>query len=194
VGAAADGAPSLTGAPDAPAAGGGARARRRRRAGAAALVAAAVALVGLRAVVAEPFRIPSGSMAPTLVPGDSVLVDKTAYRRGPPGTGDLVAFHAPGSGEVLLKRIVALGGQTVGLADGVLVVDGRRRHEPYADPQAIDSVYFGPVRVPHGTVFVMGDDRGDSVDSRQFGPVARDRIIGRVVARIWPPSRWGTPG
>lgn len=157
------------------------------------LVAAALVIVALRLFVFEPFRIPSDSMAPTLRPGDRVLVDKRAYRGAGPRRGDLAVFRAPRTGEILLKRVVAIGGDTVGIEDGVLVVDGRRPREPYADPEAIDSVYFGPVRVRPGTVFVLGDNRASSEDSRAFGAVPTGRLIGRVRARIWPPGRWGTP-
>jgi signal peptidase I len=157
--------------------------------GAFALVAALLLLA--RSLVAEPFRIPSASMAPTLKPGDSVLVEKldpaAAHR------GQLVAFHAPRSGDILIKRVVAIAGDRVGIEDGALVVNDRRQHEAYANPKAIDSVYFGPVTVQAGSVFVLGDNRGDSVDSRSFGAVPRRDLIGQVVARIWPPTRWGTP-
>jgi signal peptidase I len=85
-----------------------------------------------------------------------------------------------------------VGGDTVGLEDGVLVVNGRRPAEPYvADPDAIDSVYFGPVKVARGSLFVLGDNRGNSDDSRDFGTVPASRVIGRATARVWPPSRWG---
>jgi len=165
----------------------------RRRALTALLVLAAVAVVGLRIFVLEPFRIPSDSMAPTLRPGDQVLVDKHAYHGSGPRRGDLAVFREPRTGEILLKRVVAIGGDTVGIEDGALVVDGRRPREPYADREAVDSVYFGPVRVRAGTVFVLGDNRANSEDSRNFGAVPTGRLIGRVRARIWPPARWGTP-
>ena len=165
--------------------------RRRRRPSAFTIAIVLIALiVVVKLFVAEPFRIPSQSMEPTLRPGDQTLVDKLSGDR--PDRGDLVAFHAPRTGEILLKRVVAVGGDTVGLEDGVLVVDGRQVREPYADPKAIDSVYFGPVKVRPGTMFVMGDNRANSDDSRDFGAVPTDRIIGRAVARVWPPSRWGT--
>ena len=168
-----------------------AAARTRRR---PSLLTAGIALIALIVVVkifvAEPFRIPSQSMEPTLRPGDQTLVWKVAAKA--PHRGDLVAFHAPRTGEILLKRVVAVGGDTVGLEDGVLVVDGRHVREPYADPKAIDSVYFGPVKVRPGTMFVMGDNRANSDDSRDFGAVPTDRIIGRAVARVWPPARWAT--
>jgi signal peptidase I len=169
------------------------RSSTRRRVLTAVLVTAVAALIALRLFVLEPFRIPSDSMAPTLRPGDQVLVDKRAYSGGAPRRGDLVVFRAPRTGEILLKRVVAVADDTVGIEDGVLVVDGRRPREPYADPDAIDSVYFGPVRVRRGTVFVLGDNRANSEDSRDFGAVPTSRLIGRVRARIWPPGRWGTP-
>jgi signal peptidase I len=149
-----------------------------------------VALVVARVFFFEPFRTEGPSMDPTLHSGDQVLVDKRAYRNKLPRRGDLVVFRAPRTGEVTLKRAIGLPGDTVGIEDGVLVVNGRRKVEPYADPDAIDSVYFGPVRVRPGTVFFLGDNRLDSHDSRDFGAVAERDLIGRVRGLIWPPSRW----
>jgi signal peptidase I len=170
-----------------------ATARRRRPSGVAVGIALIVTLVVVRIFVAEPFRIPSESMEPTLKPGDQALVDKLSGHT--PKRGQLVAFHLPGNGgEVLLKRVVAVGGDTVGLEDGVLVVNGNQVREPFVNHKAIDSVYFGPVRVRPGTVFVMGDNRANSEDSRDFGAVRTSSIIGRAVARVWPPARWGTTG
>ena len=173
----------------------GKRTESRRGTIALGVLVAVIALLAVgRYVVAEPFGIPSASMAPTLRQGDSVLVDKLAYRgHRVPGRGDLIVFHAPRTGELTLKRVVATAGQTVGIEDGRLVVDGHRPTEPYTDPDAIDSVYFGPVRVPAGAVFVLGDNRANSVDSRSFGSVPDRDVVGRVRARIWPPDRWGTP-
>jgi signal peptidase I len=165
--------------------------------GRVALIALAVAalLLAGRFAVAEPFAIPSDSMAPTLTRGDHVLVDKLAYRGGgEPSRGDLAVFRTPRSDEIMLKRVVAVAGQTVGIEDGVLVVDGKRPAEPYADSEAIDSVFFGPVRVPPGSVFVLGDNRRDSKDSRTLGAIPTRDLVGRARARIWPPSRWGAAG
>ena len=169
-----------------------ARRRRRRPSGLAVGFALIAVLVLVRIFVAEPFRIPTESMSPTLRPGDQALVQKLGATS--PDRGELVAFHSPQNGEVLLKRVVAVGGDTVGLEDGVLVVNGRKVREAYADPDPIDSVYFGPVKVGAGTVFVLGDNRANSEDSRDFGAVRTDSIIGRAVARVWPPSRWGSVG
>jgi len=166
--------------------------RRRRPSGVAVGVALIAVLVLVRIFVAEPFRIPSESMEPTLKPGDQALVVKRAGHT--PRRGELVAFHSPRGGEILLKRVVAVAGDTVGLEDGVLVVNGRQVDEPFVNHTAIDSVYFGPVRVKPGTFFAMGDNRANSEDSRDFGAIRQSSIIGRAVARVWPPSRWGTTG
>jgi signal peptidase I len=155
-----------------------------------ALLLLALALVVTRIFFFEPFKTDGVSMEPTYRSGDQVLVDKRAYRHALPRRGDLVVFHAPRTGDVTLKRAIGLPGDTVAIEDGALVVDGRRVVEPYADPDAIDSVYFGPVRVRPGTVFFLGDNRLDSRDSRDFGAVARGALIGRVRGLIWPPSRW----
>ncbi|HKH10802.1 MAG TPA: signal peptidase I [Rubrobacter sp.] len=134
---------------------------------------------------AEAFRVTSGSMAPTLRAGDHVLVDKLAYRMGDPRRGDLVAFRGAGGG-VMIKRAVGLPGDTVAVRDGVLYVNGTRVVEPYVNYGLNESNYFGPVRVPGDHVFVMGDHRENSRDSREFGPVRRGDLIGRVALRVWP--------
>jgi len=140
-------------------------------------------LFGARQFVAESFRIPSLSMSPTLRTGDHVVANKLAYRLGSPRVGDLAVLEAP-TGEVMAKRIVALGGQRVAIRDGVLFVDRHRRDEPYVDHDMVDGFFFGPERVPAGDVFVMGDNRGDSEDSRDYGPIPHDRLIGRIDLRV----------
>lgn len=154
------------------------------------LLVLVLALVVTRVFFFEPFKTDGASMEPTLRSGDQVLVEKRAYRDELPRRGDLVVFRAPRTGEVTLKRAIGLPGDTVAIEDGVLVVNGRRQTESYADPNAIDSVYFGPVRVRPGTVFLLGDNRLNSRDSRDFGAVAKGDLIGRVQGLIWPPGRW----
>jgi signal peptidase I len=166
---------------------------RRSRRLLLALLAGAALLAAVRWFVAEPFLVPSTSMSPTLRPGERVLVNKLAYRVGAPQTGDLVVFRRSGPGAIMLKRVVAVGGETVSVEDGVLHVDGIARREPFADLRLVDSVYFGPVTVPGGTVFVLGDNRGDSQDSADFGAIPSSEILGRVELRIWPPSSVGRP-
>jgi signal peptidase I len=128
-------------------------------------------------------RVNSGSMAPTIAVGDLVVVDRTAdeVRRG-----DVVVAPQPQTGELLVKRAVGLGGDSVGIEDGVLVVDGQAVCEPSIDPELQDGVYFGPVTVPDGEVFLLGDDRASSIDSRDFGTVAAEDVVGQVGTRLWP--------
>lgn len=142
------------------------------------------AVLGMR-LVAEPMRVSSGSMAPAYGEGDEVVVEKVSARSDDPRAGDVVAFHEPGSGALMIKRVIALPGQSIGVEDGVLVVAGSPVKESYVDAGTVDSTYFGPVRVPAGSVFVMGDARAGSVDSRTFGAVPKDAIVGRVVLKLW---------
>jgi signal peptidase I len=143
-------------------------------------------LLSLR-TVAEPMRVSSNSMQPTYSTGDEILVQKFGAHAREPARGDIVVVHSPLSGGLMIKRVTALGGQTVGIADGVLRVDGHVVPEPYIDRAQVGGTYFGPMRVPAGTVFLLGDQRFGSVDSRSFGPVPVDSIVGRVVLRVWPP-------
>jgi signal peptidase I len=177
------------------------------------VVLALVASLLVRSHVAQVFSIPSSSMEPQLLPGDRVLVSRTAYRLHDANRGDIIVFDAPSSIPVdqpllegiakdalesvglrepgedeLIKRVVGLPGETISAREGQVVVDGHRVVEPYL-PDGVTTDDFGPVEVPAGHVFVLGDNRGSSADSRVIGPVAVGTIVGRAVARIWPPSR-----
>ncbi len=143
-------------------------------------------MVSLR-FVAEPMRVSSDSMSPAFSTGDEVLVQKLGAHAREPSVGDVVVVRSPASGDLVIKRVAALGGQTVAIADGVLEVDGTAVPESYVDHAEVDGTFFGPVRVPAGTVFVLGDQRLGSVDSRSFGPVPVGSIVGRVLFRVWPP-------
>jgi signal peptidase I len=130
-------------------------------------------------------RVDAESMTPTLEPGDLLLVDRTdpdIARR------DVVVAESPRDGSLLVKRVVALGGDTVGLEDGVLVVNGSPVCEPGIDPALIDGSYFGPVTVPEGSVFLLGDHRDGSIDSREFGAVPSSAVDGEVMGRLFPPG------
>ena len=140
-------------------------------------------------LAAEPVRVASSSMVPTLRDRDQVLVDKVTYRFRSPRVGEVVVLRPPGDGPLTVKRVVALAGSDVALEDGVLVVDGVAQREPGLDLAGVDGVYFGPVAVPESTIFVLGDNRGESVDSRSYGPVPLRDIVGRVVVRLWPRPR-----
>ena len=159
--------------------------RRAVRVRVALVAAALLGLVLVRAFVAEPVRVDGDSMAPTLRSGDVVLVDRT----GSPRVGQVLLVRDPTDGRPVVKRVVAVGGQTVEIRDAYLYVDGIRVDEPYVDHSGIDGVYFGPSSVPAGSVFVLGDSRDGSIDSRVFGPVPVAAVTGHVVLRLWPPVR-----
>lgn len=161
------------------------RAESAVRSGAILVLCLALVFGVVRPFGVEAFRVASGSMAPTLRAGDHVLADKLSYRFGDPRRGDLVVFRGPGGG-VMIKRVVGLPGDAVAVRDGVLHVNGGRVAEPYVNRGLNESNFFGPERVPEGHVFVMGDRRENSEDSREFGPVRREDLIGRVLLRLWP--------
>jgi signal peptidase I len=147
---------------------------------AAALVLVAVVLT-LRVFVLGWYPARSHSMAPTINRGDRVLVDKVGWRLGGLGRGDLIVFTSPVDGERLVKRVVAVGGDTVAIDDAFLVINGRRVSEPYVDHSRIDGTYFGTFTVPPGHLFVLGDNRFGSIDSRVFGPIPVDAVTGRLL-------------
>jgi signal peptidase I len=156
--------------------------------------ALAVALV-IQAFLVQAFYIPSSSMEPTLGVGDRVLVNKLSYEVHDVNRGDLVVFERPdgAEGEIkdLIKRVIGLPGESVEIRDGAVVIDGRVLDEPYlADDEVLAE--FAPTEVPDDTVFVMGDNRDDSRDSRVFGPISTDSIVGRAFVRVWPLTDLGT--
>ncbi|MDO8962959.1 MAG: signal peptidase I [Coriobacteriia bacterium] len=141
----------------------------------------------------QPFEIPSTSMEPTLLVGDRVLVDKLAYRSRTPAPGDVVVFtSAEDPSKNLIKRVVAVGGQTLDIEDGRLIVDGDSLTESYVNATFPDDYTAEePTTVPAGMIYVMGDNRASSRDSRFFGPVPLTGVLGRAFAIYWPPARIG---
>jgi signal peptidase I len=154
------------------------------------IVAAAFAIAMLvQAFLVKPFTIPSVSMQPTLLVGDRVLVNRLTYHFRDPKRGDVVVFRSPLKAEDLIKRIVAVGGDTVEVKDGALYVNGQRQVEPQLLDQNILGV-FPATKIPEGDMFVMGDNRNDSGDSRVFGPVSVKTIVGRAFCVYWPIGHW----
>jgi signal peptidase I len=135
----------------------------------------------------EPVRVHADSMQPTLRSGDEVLVDRLSLALRAPHRGEVVVANSPAG--LVVKRVAAVGGDTIGIEDGVLVVNGHHERERYVDYAGIDGSYFGPVRVARGDVFLLGDNRGNSEDSRDFGAVPEDEVLGRVLVRLWPLRR-----
>jgi signal peptidase I len=175
------------------------------------VVTALVIAVVVKSFVAQAFYIPSGSMLPQLQINDRVVVSKVSYRLHDPHRGDIVVFDAPGGGpkdssplperavrsviqsiglsapstDEYIKRVVALPGERVEGLGGKVLVDGRQLIEPYL-PTGVSTGDFAAVIVPPKTLWVMGDNRGNSADSRVFGPIPQSTVVGRAFTRVWP--------
>jgi signal peptidase I len=174
-----------------------------KEAGIVVVVAVLVAVL-LRAFVVQTFFIPSGSMEPTLQIGDRILVNKLSYHLHPVHRGDIVVFkRSPDMAEEgikdLVKRVIGLPGETISLnGRGYVEIDGKRLDESWLPASVQGTTYPGPngtpfnlahpYKVPANHYFVMGDDRGDSCDSRFWGPISGSEIVGKVDLRVWPLS------
>jgi signal peptidase I len=183
----------------------------------AAIVALAIGLaLGVQAFLVKPFQIPSGSMIPTLEKGQRVLVNRLSTRLGDdPDIGDITVFHpprnqscsvdkesgqpcpAPGENmaeENFIKRVVAGPGDTLRIVDGNPIVNGEEIDQSDWTLRACEGAgcdYPEEITIPEDHYFMMGDNRGESQDSRFWGPVPRDWIVGRAVVTYWPPDRLG---
>ena len=181
------------------------------------LVSFALVFGFVRPFVVEAFFIPSESMVPTLRVGDRVLVNKFIYRFTEPERGDIVVFQSVEGGKLppeenlieriiglfrndgteeppredLIKRVVGVPGDEISVRRGKLFVNGEPRRQPYVNKKFPDKSFFAPTTVPKGHVFVMGDNRANSRDSRFFGPVPERNIEGEAFLRFWPPDRIG---
>jgi signal peptidase I len=154
---------------------------RRLLATTTACLVVTLALLAVRTLVADVFRVPSASMAPTLAVDDLILVDRLTYWMGVPRHGDVVVLGSGGlaTADLLVKRVVGVPGDVLQARGGVLVRNGAVVLEPHLAPGAA-TFDFGPVVVPSGHYWVMGDNRPQSQDSRAFGPVPAERLIGRT--------------
>ena len=183
--------------------GAGLRRRQRRRALAETviIILVAVLLAGLVRIFAfQTFWIPSASMVPTLAVYDRVLVQKTFFTWHDVREGNIVVFsqppldHCPGPRGDLVKRVIALPGQTIYSSGNSIYIDGRRLAEPYLPhydplgPPIPDVSRQHPFRVPPGEFYVLGDNRADSCDSRYWGPIKGSSIVGKVVLTFWHDS------
>jgi signal peptidase I len=175
-------------------------------------IVGAVAIVLLvKAYVVNPYRIPSSSMEPTLhcaqpASGcearfsDRVLANRFIYHLRDPRRGEIVVFDTPeaaqlkcGAGGTFVKRLIGMPGETVEVrlrrGEGYVFVNGRELDEPYIGDGRRSTEEFGPVKVPQNGYFMMGDNRSQSCDSREWGSVPRQNLIGKVFATYWPPNR-----
>ncbi|MDQ3608137.1 MAG: signal peptidase I, partial [Actinomycetota bacterium] len=181
-------------------------------------VAVALGLaLGIQALLVKPYRIPSESMVPTLEIGQRVLVNRLGTRFGEPEVGNVAVFHPPAGADTnecgapeeeggvcarpteeradvnFIKRVVAGPGDTIALEDGRVILNGEPQEEPFAEACGGGSECDFPeeVTIPEGHYFMMGDNRGASDDSRFWGPVPEQWIIGGAFATYWPPERIG---
>jgi signal peptidase I len=180
------------------------------------IVAIGLALL-IQAFLVKPYRIPSESMEPTLDVGQRVLVSRFNYKFSDPDRGDIVVFHPPAGAESntcgvpdkpedevcprpvaerdnvnFIKRIVAVPGDTLAVENGHAVVNGKPQKEDFTLPCAPGTCNFPrPIKIPPGHFFMMGDNRGQSDDSRFWGPVPEKWIIGQAFSTYWPPRRIG---
>ena len=159
-------------------------------------VALLVAFV-VRGFVLAHFVVDGSSMYSTLETGDRVFVNKLSYRLHDPNRGDVVVLHqiSGASERDLIKRVIGLPGETVEVRNCAVLIDGRILNEPYLDPEVDtatdcggDYTLDGPV--PQDHVFVMGDNRGGSQDSRVLGPISEDDLVGRAFVVFWPQDHW----
>ncbi len=171
----------------------------------AVLAGALVLALVLRSVLFQAYYIRFTSMEPTLNNGDRVLVNKLGYDLHDVHRGDMVVFERPPgvSGrqeDDLIKRVIALPGEVIGLIEGNVYIDGRRLHEPYLESSGITignlssgcaAIVDGGCLVGAGEVFVMGDNRANSTDSRLFGPISEHLIVGHAFLRLWPMTEFG---
>lgn len=155
-------------------------------------LAFALAMV-IKTWIVQPFLVPSPSLEPTIMTNDRVLVNKFIYRFTSPARGDIVVFPDPSNRlPALIKRIVAVGGDTVDIKDGKLWLNGKPQDEPYTHGKpTLKGTVPMPLTVPPGYVFLMGDNRTDSQDARYFGPQPATVIEGKAFLVYWPPSRVG---
>jgi len=190
---------------------------RLAREGVVILLIAAVIAIAFQSFCVKAFAVTSSSMSPTIQEGDRVFVDRVTYYFREPRRGDVVLFRYPPTspaalnttnplywpfeqiGETLhvthrtssppfVKRVEATAGQTIEIRTGQVYIDGRRIVESYKVPDSYD---MPPLKVPEGRLFVMGDNRPNSSDSRVWGLVPLRSVIGKVLFIWWPPSRIG---
>ena len=168
------------------------------------LIAVLLCTVLLRTYVVQSFSIPSLSMYPTLQVGDRIIVNKLSYDFHGIHRGDIVVFRRPPLEDQdyadLVKRVIGLPGETISSKDGHVYIDGKQLNEPWLPPGPSSFTGAlpgdthpqfnlpGPVKIPQGEYYVMGDNRTDSEDSRFFGPISKSLIVGRAVAVVWPLS------
>lgn len=153
------------------------------------LIIAVVLALLIRAFVFQPFYIPSGSMEPTLQIQDHIIVNKFGYRFWEPQRGDIMVFKYPlNPKKDFVKRLIAKPGERVEIRNSKIYINGRQLEEKYL-PAGLRYPDFGPVVVPENSYWMMGDNRNNSDDSRVWGPLPRENVIGKAMLVYWPLDR-----
>ena len=151
------------------------------------VVLAVVLFIGINAVSAR-VRVDGQSMRPTLEDGEFLLVNKTVYFFGDVSRGDIVVFHFPlNPEEELIKRVIGLPGDSVSVQNSQVFVNGQMLNEPYISQAPL---YSGEWVVTEGHLFVLGDNRNNSNDSKDWGLLPRENVVGKAVLIYWPPPMW----
>lgn len=158
------------------------------------LVALVIALL-IRSFLVQLYVVDGESMFPTLHHGDRLLVNKIGYRLSEPKPGDVVVVEDPANPRrQLIKRVIAIGGETVEVRNHVVFIDGKPLEEQFVHPFSVHFSDVKPVKVPEGYVYVMGDNRGGSLDSRALGPIQVSKVEGKAFFLFWPVSRMKNHG
>lgn len=134
--------------------------------------------------LAQATRVEGQSMEPTLFGRQRLIIEQLSYRMHPPQRDDIVVIRVPGFDELLIKRVIGLPGDTLAIKQGVVFINGKPLDEPFVNGQPRGS--YPTMKIPDGYIFVMGDNRNNSNDSRSFGPVAIENIVGHAWMRYWP--------
>lgn len=142
----------------------------------------------LRLLVIKPYEIPSPSMEPTLMPGDRILVNKLAHKLWAPNRGDVVVFQYPKNPDrVFIKRVIGLEGEKVEIRENHVLINGKPLTEPYLKEREIPP--FPPEKIPEGKILVLGDNRNQSEDSRDWGLLPKEYLLGKAFFIYWPVNR-----
>ncbi len=148
------------------------------------IVPAIIIAIAIHFFLAQATRVEGYSMEPTLYGHQRLIIEKLSYRLHKPERGDIVVIKVPGFDELLIKRVIGLPGDRLEIKDGVVYINGQPLDEPYINGPARGN--YPQLTVPEGHIFVMGDNRNNSNDSRSFGPVAIENIVGHAWMRYWP--------
>ena len=155
------------------------------------IITAVILATMVRIFMFEPFIVPTPSMEPTLKVGDKVIINKMAYKFTSFKRGDIIAFHSPLEDRDLVKRAIAIEGDEIILtSEGEIFINGEKITEDYLPADQTISYINQTVVIGEDEIFVMGDNRNNSFDSRFFGTIPEDEIFGEFMVIYWPPSRW----